>query len=253
VDDDQTVLIADHYNHRIVEWKWGATSGQVIAGGNGPGNRNDQLYSPSDIIVDKETDTLIICDRYNRRLMQWPRRNGITGTVIIDDISCFGLSMDDQRFLYVSDYQTHEVRRYRLGETKGTVMAGGNGGDDRLDQLSHPHDIFIDRDHSVYVSDNNNHRVMKWTENAKEGIVVAGGREKGNELTQLSFPIGVFVDSLGTVYVADCRNQRVMRCCKGTTQGDVIIGRNDQEHDTNQVNCPTGLSFDKYGNLYVAE
>ena len=110
-----------------------------------------------------------------------------------------------------------------MGETNEIVISGGNGGGDRLDQLSHPHDIFIDRDHTVYVSDNNNHRVMKWTENAKEGIVVTGGRRKENELTQLSFPTGVFVDSFGTVYVADCSNQRVMRWCKGATQGDVII------------------------------
>ncbi|CAF1676810.1 unnamed protein product, partial [Didymodactylos carnosus] len=37
-DDDQTIYIADASNHRIVEWKWGATSGQVVAGGNGQGN-----------------------------------------------------------------------------------------------------------------------------------------------------------------------------------------------------------------------
>ncbi|CAF4313720.1 unnamed protein product, partial [Rotaria magnacalcarata] len=34
VDDDQTVYVADRDNHRIVEWKSGATSGQVVAGGN---------------------------------------------------------------------------------------------------------------------------------------------------------------------------------------------------------------------------
>ncbi|CAF4580393.1 unnamed protein product, partial [Rotaria sp. Silwood2] len=38
VDDDQTVYVADESNHRIVEWKWGATSGQVVAGGNGQGS-----------------------------------------------------------------------------------------------------------------------------------------------------------------------------------------------------------------------
>ncbi|CAF3364045.1 unnamed protein product, partial [Rotaria sp. Silwood2] len=38
VDDDHTVYVADESNHRIVEWKWGATSGQVVAGGNGHGN-----------------------------------------------------------------------------------------------------------------------------------------------------------------------------------------------------------------------
>ncbi|CAF4984487.1 unnamed protein product, partial [Rotaria sp. Silwood1] len=37
VDEDETIYVADQYNHRIVEWKWGATSGQVVAGGNGQG------------------------------------------------------------------------------------------------------------------------------------------------------------------------------------------------------------------------
>ncbi|CAM4843183.1 unnamed protein product, partial [Rotaria magnacalcarata] len=36
VDDDQTVVIADHVNHRIMQWKNGdTTNGQVVAGGNG--------------------------------------------------------------------------------------------------------------------------------------------------------------------------------------------------------------------------
>ena len=34
VDDDQTVYVADQSNHCILEWKWDATSGQVVAGRN---------------------------------------------------------------------------------------------------------------------------------------------------------------------------------------------------------------------------
>ena len=30
-------------NHRIVEWKFGAKMGEVVAGGNESGNRMDQL------------------------------------------------------------------------------------------------------------------------------------------------------------------------------------------------------------------
>ncbi|CAF3850174.1 unnamed protein product [Rotaria sp. Silwood1] len=37
-DDEQVIYIADTYNHRIIEWKYGATNWQVVAGGNGPGN-----------------------------------------------------------------------------------------------------------------------------------------------------------------------------------------------------------------------
>ena len=105
MDDDQTFLIADKDNHRIVEWKPGATSGQVVAGGNGQGNRTDQLNKPTDVIVDKETDSLIICDWGNRRVMRWSRRSRTSGETIIDNIPCWGLTMDDERFLYVSDYQ----------------------------------------------------------------------------------------------------------------------------------------------------
>ena len=62
VDDEDTVIVADYGNHRIVEWKRGATSGTVLAGGNGVGKRPDQLNQPTDVIFDKETDSLIICE-----------------------------------------------------------------------------------------------------------------------------------------------------------------------------------------------
>ncbi|CAF4559631.1 unnamed protein product, partial [Rotaria sp. Silwood2] len=188
VDDDQTVYVADESNHRIVEWKCGATSGQVVAGGNGQGNGAHQLSYPYDVIVDKERDSLIICDRSNRRVVRWPRRNGTSGETIISNIGCWGLTMDENGSLYVTDIGKHEVRRYRRGESQGTVVAGGNGSGNRLDQLTYPTYVFVDRDHSVYVSDGGNHRVMKWVEGAKQGIVVAGGQGQGNGLTQWYYP-----------------------------------------------------------------
>ncbi|CAF5174444.1 unnamed protein product, partial [Rotaria sp. Silwood1] len=93
--------------------------------------------------------------------------------------------MDENGSLYVTDDGKAEVRRYRKGESEGTVVAGGNGSGNRLDQLSYPRYVFVDRDHSVYVSDEINDRVMKWMEGAKQGIVVAGGQGKGSDLTQL--------------------------------------------------------------------
>ncbi|CAF1547930.1 unnamed protein product, partial [Didymodactylos carnosus] len=176
VNDDQTIYIADRANHRIVEWQWDATTGQVVAGGNGQGSGTHQLSHPLDVIVDKERDSLIICDYSNRRVVRWPRRNGTSGETIISNIDCVGLTMDENGSLYVVDNGKDEVRRYRRGESQGTVIAGGNGSGNRLDQLSYPRYVFVDRDHSVYVSDLVNHRVMKWVEGAKQGIVVAGGQ-----------------------------------------------------------------------------
>ncbi len=91
-----------------------------------------------------------------------------------------------------------------------TIVAGGNGKGDHLNQLNCPACFFIDKDHSVYVSDRDNHRAMKWMKGAKEGIVVAGGHGQGNSLRQLSHLQGVIVNDLGDVYVADSDNNRIM-------------------------------------------
>ncbi len=253
VDDDQTVYVADQLNHRIVGWKLDATSGQVVAGGNGQGSGAHQFSNPRDVIVDNERDSLIICDVSNQRVVRWSRRSGTNGETIISNIDCRGLTMDESGSLYVTDVGKAEVRRYRIGEYQGTVVAGGNGNGNGLDQLDYPQYLFVDRDHSVYVSDWGNHRVMKWVEGAKQGIVVAGGQGEGNDLTQLSNPTGVVVDQLGTVYVADQGNHRIMRWVKGATEGSVIVGGSGRGEQSNQLFHPFGLSFDRHGNLLVAD
>ncbi|CAF2736309.1 unnamed protein product [Rotaria sp. Silwood2] len=253
IDDDQTIYVVDTWNHRIMEWKSGATNGTVVAGGNGRGNGAHQLSIPRDVIIDKETDSLIISDSENKRVVRWPRRNGTRGETIISNIVCWGLTMDDNGFLYVVDHEKNEVRRYKIGDTKGTVVAGGNGKGNRLDQLFQPHYVFVNRDHSLYVCDCSNHRVMKWEEGATQGIIVAGGQGKGNSLTQLDRSIGVVVDQLGTVYVVDSVNDRIMRWPKEATQGSVIVGGNGKGAWSNELCYPTSLSFDRHGNLYVVD
>jgi sugar lactone lactonase YvrE len=253
IDDDQTIYVADWGNHRIVEWKNDANNGQIVAGGNGEGNRNDQLNYPTKVIIDKENDSLIICDWGNRRVVRWPRRNGRSGETLISNIDCGDLIMDNDGYLYVSDEEKHEVRRWKMGETNGTIVAGGNGKGNRLDQLNDPTYIFIDEDHSIYVSDYGNHRVMKWVKDAREGIVVAGGQGRGNGLKQLSRPHGIIVDQLGNVYVADYGNHRVIRWLKGAQEGAIVVGGNGQGAQPNQFNCPLDLSFDRQNNLYVVD
>ncbi|CAF1216482.1 unnamed protein product [Rotaria sordida] len=242
------------WHGRIVQWKIDDTNGQVVAGGNGQGNRLDQLDGPTDVLIDKAMDSLIICDKENRRVVRWSRRSGTTqGEIFLDKIDCYGLTMDDQRYLYISDDVKHEVRRYQIADKNGTIVAGGNGRGTDLNQLNSPTYVFVDQQQTVYVSDHDNDRVMKWNKGAKEGIVVAGGQEEGNALTELSGPEGLFVDTLGTIYVADSENQRVMRWPTGAKQGTVIVGGNRHGAGANQLGSPKGLSFDRYGNLYVAD
>ncbi|CAF4161652.1 unnamed protein product, partial [Rotaria sordida] len=214
VDDDQTIYIVDFVDHRIVEYKCGATTGRVVIGEYGSENRSNQLNTPTDMIIDKEKDSLIICNYNNKRVVRWSRQNGTNGKIIISNVGYHGLTMDDDGFFYVADCDKHEVIQYRMGQRQEIVVAGGNGEENRLDQLHAPRYIFVDRDHSIYVSDGYNHRVM----------------------IQLSNPYGIVIDQSGTVYVADNGNYRIMHWSQGATQGSIIVGGNGQENQSNQLN-----------------
>ncbi|CAF0819076.1 unnamed protein product [Adineta steineri] len=251
--DDKAIIIVDHRNHRILEWKIGSQTGEIIAGGNESGDKLDQLAQPVDVILDKQNDSLIICDRNNERVMRWFRKNETNPQVFIPNIDCYGLAMDNNGSIYVTDWKKSTVTRWKEGEINGTVVAGGNGEGDRLNQLNFPAYIFVDKDYSLYISDNFNHRVVKWRNGAKEGTKVAGGNERGNSLMQLSSPQGVFVDDLGLIYVVDHYNHRIMRWCEGDKQGSVVVGGNDQGQRSDQLDGPVDLSFDAEGNLYVSD
>lgn len=253
VDDDSTIYIADNENHRILAWKIGESSGHVVAGGNGKGNRDDQLNQPNDVIVDQDHDSLLICDWGNDRIVRWPRRGGSRGETIISNVVGSGIAMDYEGFVYVSDVEKAEVRRFKIGETQGTVVAGGNREGHRLNQLNCPTYLFVDRDQSLYVSDRNNSRVMKWIKGAKEGIVVAGGMGEGDGLAQLNSPEGLVVDQFGHIYVAEFWNHRVTCWKKGKKEGIVVAGGNGKGKRNNTLNGPMGLAFDRQNNLYVVD
>lgn len=215
----------------------------------------NQLNWPTDMIVNKKNNSLIICDRGKRRVIEWSRQNGTNqGQTIISNITCEGITMDNNGDIYVSDYEKDEVRRWkRGGETQGIIVAGGNRWGNQLNQLHFPTYLFVDEDQSVYVTDSNNHRVMKWMKGAKKGVIVAGGQGEGNSLSQLSDPQGVMVDQWENVYVADNGNDRIMCWSKGSKQGRVIVGGNRKGKESNQLNYPSGISFDRQGHLYVVD
>ncbi|CAF4100785.1 unnamed protein product, partial [Adineta steineri] len=251
IDKNKNIFIADCENHRIIEWKYNAKQGQVIAGGNGKGNRTDQLNCPTDVIVDEKNHSIILSDMSNRRVIQWLNQ---TQQILIHNINCYGLAMDKYGYLYVSDTEKNEVRRWKMGEyNEGTVVAGGNSQGNKRNQLDRPAYTFVDKDQSVYVSDWGNDRVMKWRKDTKEGRVVAGGNCRGGNLNQLFFPEGVIVDDLGQIYVVDPWNNRIMRWCEGKKKGEIVVGGKVSGNQSNQLRWPTGLSSDDEGNLYVVD
>jgi sugar lactone lactonase YvrE len=162
------------------------------------------------LIVDKQTDSLLICDSGNKRIVRWPRQNGANGETIISRVNCDDLAMDKYGYIYVFDHFTQEGKRWKIGDRNGIVVAGRNEKGHRNDQLNYPTSIFVDQDQSVYVSDNHNHRVMQWKKATKEGSVIVGDKfGQGEE--QLNYPTGLTFDPQNNLYVVDRHNRRIQK------------------------------------------
>ena len=252
-DDDETIYVSDQYNYRIVAWRKNATRGEVVAGGKGLGMGADQLQYPYGVMIDKQTDSLIIADLRNKRVVRWPRRNGTRGETIFADVNCWSLAMDSLGRIYIADAEKDEVRRWTIGETKGTLIAGGNGRGVGLNQLNMPRYIYIDKNDTLYISDSGNHRVLKLTKDAKNVTVIAGNNGPGCHLTQLKFPMGIVVDDAGVLYVADSANDRVVRWFPCAIQGELFVGGNGKGKQEKKLNQPIDIRFDRHGNFYVLE
>ncbi|CAF1222367.1 unnamed protein product [Adineta steineri] len=252
-NDDDSIYIADTGNDRIVKWEFGAKNGTVVAGGNGRGRAIDQLADPIDITLDKEKKYLIICDQRNNRVVRWSLQNSQNPQVLIDRIVCWGLAMDNTGDLYICDWSSQEVRRWRQGDKQGTLVAGGHGEGNQLYQFYEPGYIFVDEYHSVYVADQRNDRVMKWTKNTTEGILVAPGQVSSGNPNSLLRPSGVIVDQMGNIYVSKAISHQITRWSPGATEGAPIVGEKNHGGGPTQLIFPDDLSFDRHGNLYVVD
>ncbi|CAF1128426.1 unnamed protein product [Adineta steineri] len=251
--DDDSIYIADTENHRIVKWEFGADKGEIVAGGNGKGNKINQLDYPMDIILDIEKKYLIICDHRNIRVMQWSRQNSQDPQILIYPIVCWGLAMDNTGDLYICDWSSQEVRRWRQGDKQGTLVAGGHGQGNHLNQFYEPNYIFVDENHSVYVADYRNNRVMKWIKNRTEGILVAPGQVSSENPNILFYPQGVIVDHMGNIYVSNGVSHQITRWSSGALEGAPVVGEKNIGSGSTQFKYPSDLSFDRHGNLYVAD
>jgi sugar lactone lactonase YvrE len=120
------LYIADTYNHRIQRYYLGVTTnGTTVAGGNGQGSGNHQLYNPNGVCVSKKTGAIYIADMNNNRIQRWsPGATsgvtiaGIVGTsgtdpTLLNTPMAVALS-PNETFLYVSDTNNNRVQRFEL-------------------------------------------------------------------------------------------------------------------------------------------
>ncbi len=126
----------------------------------------------------------------------------------------------------------------------GITVAGGNGAGNALNQLSNPHDVFVDNAGNLFVSELGNARVTKWAPGATLGTIVA---------TTAGEPAGVHVDASGNVYAAERSSHQVTKWAPGAISGVVVAGGNGAGDALNQLNVANDVYVDDNGNIFVAD
>jgi len=157
----------------------------------------------------------------------------------------YGLALDTQHRLYVSDTWNDRIQVYDPLSQVWSVIGpkGTNAG-----QFKKPFGMALDAKNNLFVADQNNNRVQK--RNATNNVwAIVGSNSLGSALGQFNQPADVTVDSSLNVYVADFMNDRVQRLStsgvwsvfvtNGATAGRVIR--------------PQGITADSLDNIYVVD
>jgi streptogramin lyase len=151
------VYVVEHGNHRVVRWLPGASSPQVVAGGNGAGSGPNQLHSPYDVFV-SSGGSVYVSDYNNARVQRWdpgasygiPVAGGTGwGTANSQLYQPYGIWVDTQNRVFVADYGNNRIVRWDQGAANGIVYRN----------VQSPTDLLFDQNGFFYSTQYNHNSV----------------------------------------------------------------------------------------------
>jgi hypothetical protein len=171
-----TLYIADYGNQRVISYISGASTGTVVAGGNGQGltNNNTQLNGPVSAYFDSLTNSLVIVDLDSNNIVRWilgdtswtlvaGDSNGLAGNTSTLFNAPRDVTFDRMGNMFVADKFNHRIQFFMVGQTNGITIAGITGiSGVNSTLLNSPHSIELDNQLNLYVADSLNHRIQKF-------------------------------------------------------------------------------------------
>ncbi len=283
------IYVPDEY-HDVVRKI--SSSGQVtlIAGngtmgfsGDGGASLSAQLHNPRGITIDKNQNIYVTHAPRIRQINTFGIINTIAGNGMSGNggdggpaisaqlISPSGLAFDSNENLYITDVNTHSVRKVDVNGIITTIAGsgvrgyGGDGTKATSAKLNFPTSIAFDNYGNVYIADEGNHCIRKIDQ---FGIIttIAGNGNGGFSgdggpatLARLNSPKGLGFDDDGNLYVADSYNFRIRKIDQ-TGKISTIAGNGNSGYSGDggpsanaSFTYPTDVKFDGNGNMYVAD
>lgn len=174
-------------------------------------------------------------------------------------LSLTGIAVDPTGNVYLSDTDTHRIRKISpagiVSNFAGTGISGysGDGGLALNATFHYPYGLATDYAGSVYVADLGNARIRKITPDGKIQTIAGHTAE-----TKLVAPRNVAVDGPGNVLISDFGAHRVYRLTAAGLVPFAGVGRAGDAGDGGLataafLHSPAGLAFDPSGNLYIGD
>ncbi|MER5782620.1 RICIN domain-containing protein [Streptomyces mobaraensis] len=239
VDSAGAVYIADHGNHRVrkvVDGKISTFAGTGAAGSQGDNcpATSAQLNYPFGVAVDS-AGAVYIAEYGSHRVRKVVDGKistfAGTGAAGSQGDNCpatsaqlnhpIGVAVDGSGALYISEYNSHRVRKVvdgKISTFAGTGAAGSQGDNCPATsaQLNYPREVAVDSTGAVYIADANSHRVRKVVDGKISTVAGTGtAGYQGDKCpplsAQLNSPFGLAVDCVDTLYITDYANHRVRK------------------------------------------
>lgn len=170
-----TLYISDNGNNRVMQYLSGASSGTIVAGGNGYGMASNQLTSPAGIYFDSSSNSLVIANYLGHNVVRWVlgasnwtliagSTNGVAGasSTMLDHPT--GLTLDSLGNIYVADTNNNRIQLFLPGQSNGTTIIGVTGvPGSGANQLTGPTAVILDSQRNIYVADTGNSRVQMFS------------------------------------------------------------------------------------------
>ena len=226
------VYVVEHGNHRVVRWLPGASSPQVVAGGNGAGSGSNQLHSPYDVFV-SPGGSVYVSDYNNARVQRWdPGASfGITvaggngsGSANSQLYQPYGIWVDAQSRVFVADYGNNRIVRWDQGATNGVVYR----------VVQSPTDLLFDQNGYFYSTQYNLNTVLRWAPGSNQSVVAAVAPN----------PQQISVDLSGDLWVTQYGSNRISRFGFESSR-EIPLQLN--------ISCnPYGVAITDSGTLYIS-
>lgn len=169
-----TLYIADYGNQRIMSYAFGASSGTVVARGNGAGKNTTQLCNPVRVYFDSLSNSLVITNHATHNIARWVLGASNWALIAGDSAGNIGNTSTTLRFptavvfdpignMYIADKDNHRIQLFMADQSETITIAGVTviyGNTSTL--LYQPWSLKLDNQLNLYVADSRNHRIQKF-------------------------------------------------------------------------------------------